>query len=1072
MRTLATLSILWFASVGWGQTKPEFASTNSVANAGGGLNEYAPGSIIYIRGNYLAAQSGLATAPYPAALNGTSVTVTQSSVALNAVLLETLPDRLTVQLPYGLKAGSSTLKVKTAGGEISRSLPIVDAAPRPVYRQVGASWMVEAYHSDGRTVTELAPAKAGEEIRLMVQGLGATTPEIAAGALPGDGSEERPYNMANAALAAKLDKTELEVKGARLAVGRPGFYEVTVVTPADVLAGLYDVTLGIAGGELVYGANLPAGGRVVQLSKVWNTQECRTTDQAALRLPNDAVVTRIETWYQFPENTATLSFQLLNEAGEEVLASTMGKQACDAEKPEWCVALRANLKQVVPAGAYKMVTSAPGLCVNDATTGQAFVKLTGAWAESNWQVAADGWVTPEGGSFEAAGFKLTADAGALAEPLNLKVSTTTRPQEETGGRVTPYYRLEGLPAALAAPVSLTLDVTGTPEGEVTLLMQPEGSDDAPSLFSGQVQDGKLTVALPAQTAEKTTARAARGRTGALTGNSKVSWMLWAVAGLKPNTSRDEHFILHAPSSAGELIKKIGDDLEDAYKLIAGMGLDWSKRGGSAMEIYLFSYNSWSSLVLGGSAGAAGNSETGIWGKKNTGICINLDTLQGGGQKDLDDARITAGHELLHIMQSQYEGASSSGWLWLEEATATWLERAMSSDSNYISGNASENMYFLYNEPLEVASWWSPAAARRHGYGASLLLQTMAPASPGVVDARMGSVLKLMEAETSTMPVEALEQVFGPMHEAWWTFCERYAGGQIIDGYPGYGLLTGGAVKPVALPLSKSTTTYKERYAYPHLGARLYQITFDKTNPPVWQDKAKIRFTLSTQGLVKAFVYTMRGSRMEKAGEFMEMFDLEDVQALAEANSRIFVMVSNGTHLYPNNGTTDVQLEVKLDGEFTGVSSLEHSFHGVLYNKYYELDFEVSVTGTAPFQINRASEAFGCCYIADLITPPIDLKTKEEGKDQVDEFTVTVTYKNLKPGASAPGGWKAGMRVKAGFDTKGEMTFGAATMSKTYQVTRGGKSVGSTFMTELFWPDAGSLQGGADGPVGISFVPYK
>lgn len=1072
MRTLATLSILLCTSIGWGQTKPEFASTNPVLNAGGGLYEFAPGSLAYIRGSALAAQAGVAAAPYPFTMNGATVTVTQSGVVFNAVLLETLPDRLMVQIPYGLKAGSSTVKVKTAGGEISRSLPIVEAAPRPVYRQVGSSWIIEAYHADGRAVTEGLPAKAGEEVRLMVQGLGATTPEIATGALPGDGSEANPFNAVNLTLSAKLDKSDMEVKGARLAVGRPGFYEVTVLTPMDVLAGPYPVYLGLAGSDLVYGGTMPAGGRVVPLSRVWNTLECRTTDQAALRLPDDAIVTRIETWYRFPENTASLSFQLLNAAGEEVMASTMGKQSCDAANPEWCLAMRTNLRQALPAGEYQLVTSAPGLCVNDATTGQAFVALTGAWAESNWQTASDGWLTPEGGNFEAPGFKLTAEAGALAEPLNLKVSTTTRPKEATGGRVTPYFRLEGLPTALAGPVNLTLDVAEAPEGDVTLLMQPEGSDDGPSLFTGQVQDGKLTVALPAQPAGKTTARAARARMGVLTSNNKVSWMLWAVAGLKPYVSRDEHFILHAPSSAGDLIRKIGDDLEDAYKLIAGMGLDWSRRGGSAMEIYLFSYSSWSSLVLGGSSGAAGNSETGIWGKKNTGICINLDTLQGGGQKELDDARITAGHELLHIMQAQYEGSGSSGWLWLEEAAATWLERAMSGDGAYISGNASENMYFLYTEPLEVAGWWSPTAARRHGYGASLLLQTMAPAAPGVADARIGSVLKLMESETPVMPVEALEKVFGPMHEAWWAFCDRYAGGQIIDGFPGYGLLTGGAVKPVALPINKSTTTYKERYAYPQLGARLYMITFDKTNPPAWQDKARIRFTLTSQGLAKAFVYTMRGSRIEKAGEFLQMFDLEDVQALAEANGRVFVMVSNGTHIYPNNGTTDVQLEVKLDGEFAGVRTLEHSFHGVLYNKYYELDFEVSVTGTAPFQIYRAAEAFGCCYIADLITPPIDLKTKEDGKDQVDEFTVTVTYKNLKRGSGAPGGWKDGMRVKAGFDTKAEMVFGLSTMSKTYRVTRGGASLNSGFLTELFWPDAGSLQGGADGPVAISFVPYK
>lgn len=1071
MRFMVTLSVICLCSLCWGQNKPTFASSSAITNAGGGSSEYAPGSLIYVRGSNLAAAAGIAAAPYPDTLNGTSVTITQGGFTSNAVLLEALPDRLTVQLPYGLTAGSSTLRLTTASGSITKGLPIVAAAPRQVYRQVGASFLVEAYHADGRAVTEIAPAKAGEELRLIVQGLGETNPPITAGALPGDGSDEHPFNLVNAPLAAKLGEMEMEVRGARLAVGRPGFYELTVVTPAEVLAGLYALAIGVVDNSLVSGGTIPAGGRVVELAKVWNTESCDVTDQAALRLADDVVLTKIETWYQFPENTSSLSFQLLNADGEEVLASTMGKQTCDAEHPEWCAALRANLRQALPAGEYTLVTSAPGLCTNAATEGQAFVKLSGAWAESNWQVASDGWLLPEGGGFEAPGLTVTADAGAFADPVNLKVSTTVRPKEPAGERLTPYFRLEGLPTVLSAPVSITLDVTGTPDGEVTLLMQPEGNEDGPSVLPGEVRDGKLTVALPAQTAEKTTERAARSRTGVLTSNSKVSWMLWAMAGLKPNTSRDDHFILHAPSSAGDLTKRIGNDLEDAYKLIASMGLDWKKRGDAPIEIYLFSYNSWSSLVLGGSSGAAGNSETGVWGSKNTGICLNLDPLQSGSDKDLEDARITAGHELLHVMQSQYEG-SSSGWLWLEEATATWLERALASSDTYRSGNATANMYFLYTDPLEVAGWWRRESARRHGYGASLLLQTLAPASPGIVDGRIGDLLKLMESDPAVMPVEGIEKVFGPLHEAWWTFCDRYVGGQIMEGFPGYGDLTGGPVKPVAWALSKSTTNIKERFAYPHLGARLYQVTFDQTYPPAWPDQAKLRFTLTSQGLAKAFVYTMRGPDIVKAGEFQDLFDLEGVQELAEGNGRVFVMVANGSHIYPNNGTTDVQLEVKLDGVFTGVNSYEHSFHGVLYNKYYELDFEVQVTGTAPFQIRSATDAFGCCLVADLITPPIDLMTREPGKDQVDEYTVTVTYKNLKPGPSAPGGWKAGMRVSAGFDTKGEMAFDKSPMSKTYQVTRGGSSASSSFMTELYWPDAGSLQGGADVAVSISFTPSK
>jgi hypothetical protein len=153
MRALTCLSIFVCCVAGLGQTKPEWASSNAVLNAGGGGAEYAPGSLIYLRGNHLTAKAEVAQAPYPTSLNGTSVSVTQNGVVSNAAILEALVDRLTVQVPYGLKAGTSTVKVKTAGGEISRSLPVSEAAPRPVYQQVGSNMIVEAFHADGRGVT-------------------------------------------------------------------------------------------------------------------------------------------------------------------------------------------------------------------------------------------------------------------------------------------------------------------------------------------------------------------------------------------------------------------------------------------------------------------------------------------------------------------------------------------------------------------------------------------------------------------------------------------------------------------------------------------------------------------------------------------------------------------------------------------------------------------------------------------------------------------------------------------------------------------------------------------------------
>lgn len=1069
----SVLLILLSVSVS-AQQKPAFAPGFPITNAAGGANEFAPGSIVFIRGTDLAAHNATAVAPYPTTLAGASVSITQSGATFSAAIFDAQPGRLTIQLPYGLKRGSSTLKLTAPGGEISRGLPIIDAAPRPVTTQVGALVLQEAYHADGRGVTEAEPAKAGEVVSVIVQGLGETTPPIQAGALPGDGSDLSPYHQATLPLSARLDQTPADVKFIRLLPGRPGQYEVGLVIPDDVRAGLYLFALKLDSSDWISGGALWSGGRVIPLTKVANGQDCSPVDSAPLRLPYDAYLHRIEARVQMSSSQASFAFRLVNEAGEEVLASTLIKQSCDAGS-EWCLAARQNLKLTLPAGGYRIVSDEPRFCVNEASSGQPFSTLFGAWAPSNWQLQTEGWILPEGGAVEAPGLVISAQPGAFDGSAPIKVSTVVREEEPSQGRITPYFKLEGIPAEPAAPITLTLDAPGAPDGDVTLMMRLEDSAGSPVMLSGTVSGGKLTVALPADAPESPSSwsRAARSRSASLTKNSKVSWMLWAVAGLKPNNF-EEHFIIHSPDSAYDLMRKAGPMLEKAYSLIASMGLDWAKRGDAPIEVYLFSYSSWSSLVLGGVNGAAGNSETGVWSKDNIGLCLNLDQFAAATDQQLEDLAITAGHELLHIMQAQYEGgfSASSNWLWLEEAAATWLERALSSNDSFISGNAKDSMYFLFTDPLEVNHWYGREAARRHGYGASLYLQSLAPASPGVADARVGSLFKRMAEDPQPTPVEALEKAFGPLHESWWEFCDRYVGGAIISGFPAYGDLTGGAVKPVAWTLSKTATSGKELRAYPHLSARLFQIRFDAKNPPELGDQSTLRLKLTSQGLAKAFVYVLRGAEWQRAGEFTALFELENLKSIVADGATVFVMVSNGSHIFPNYGTTDIEFEARVDGPFEGVNSYDTAFHGVLYNGYYELDFTVSITGSAPFKIDSSTPFGACCLSVNIITPPVDVKTFVPGEDQIDSYTVTIQIANWKKGPKAPGGWVDGMLVKAGFDERSAMVVGLGTRTKTYRVIRGGKSVSSIFLTETFWPDGLIAQGGSDTPVNISFTPVN
>jgi uncharacterized protein (TIGR03437 family) len=713
-------ALLMMAGGLYGQAKPTFAPGTPVTNVGGGYNEFAPGSLAYVRGANLATTAVSAQPPYPATLAGTTVTFTQSGATFAAALLDAQPDRLTIQIPYGLKRGSATLKVTAAGGEVSRSLSIIEVAPRPVATQVMAFFLQEAYHADGRGITEGEPAKPGEEIRVIVQGLGETAPPIAAGQLPGDGSENRPYNAVAGPISARFDQTEAEVRFARLSPGRPGMYEVGVVVPADVRAAQYLFAIRHGEGAWLSGGIIWAGWRVIRLTDTWNGQACEMVDSAPVEVPYDAYLNRLETWVEMPLGVSWVNFRLLNEAGEPVLSSVVSVQSCDEANPSWCLVGRGSLKVTLPAGNYTLELppgdytpeqGQPRLCKNTASGGQALSRLYGAWAPSNWSTAGEGVLAAEGGSVQAPGFELTAESGALEEPASIRVSALVKEEEMSGGRITPFFRLEGLPVELRAPVTVTLDAPGAPDGEVTLLMRAEDSAGAPIFLRGTVADGKLTAQLPVEGGPEVPeagakARLASTRSASLQKSGKVSWLLWGVMGLKPN-NYEEHFIIHAPDSAYPVMRKVGKALEKAYQLIGTMGLDWSKRGDAPIEVYLFSYKSWSSLVLGGVKNAAGNTETGVWGKTNVGICLDLDSVSDESDPGkIEDLSITAGHELLHIMQAQYDntGITTSGWTWLFEAAAVWLERALASDPNFVSPHAKSYMYFLYTDPLEVQSW--------------------------------------------------------------------------------------------------------------------------------------------------------------------------------------------------------------------------------------------------------------------------------------------------------------------------------------------------------------------------------
>ncbi len=158
------------------------------------------------------------------------------------------------------------------------------------------------------------------------------------------------------------------------------------------------------------------------------------------------------------------------------------------------------------------------------------------------------------------------------------------------------------------------------------------------------------------------------------------------------------------------------------------------------------------------------------------IELHINSLQ-----DLPRARVTAGHELFHVVQGLY--GSTRAHLWLDEATATWFETIISEDSQYIpetfSSRPREGLRGAHVEPVlrrQLALWpgnwftWETGRAQERGYSLSSFIEYLSRQP----DWDLGRLRELYEqVESGSHPVAALSAITqGDFQETWIDYTQR------------------------------------------------------------------------------------------------------------------------------------------------------------------------------------------------------------------------------------------------------------------------------------------------------------
>jgi uncharacterized protein (TIGR03437 family) len=229
---------LLFAALLPGQTGAPTVPTNGVTNGADYGADVAPGMIITIWGTNLAAKTAAASAvPLPTALEGTTVVVTDGSQKLYAPLFYVSAGQINAQLPFGLKSSTVTVQVQTAvGASAAVSVRVLPRAPRLFTKTMDGKGDAILLHADYKLVDSANPARSGEYLMLYLTGLGAVTPEVAAGAAGGWGTAEAPLNKLSETVTVAVDGQPAAVAFAGLAPYFVGLYQINFQVPGLLIS--------------------------------------------------------------------------------------------------------------------------------------------------------------------------------------------------------------------------------------------------------------------------------------------------------------------------------------------------------------------------------------------------------------------------------------------------------------------------------------------------------------------------------------------------------------------------------------------------------------------------------------------------------------------------------------------------------------------------------------------------------------------------------------------------------------------------------------------------------------------
>jgi hypothetical protein len=518
-------------------------------------------------------------------------------------------------------------------------------------------------------------------------------------------------------------------------------------------------------------------------------------------------------------------------------------------------------------------------------------------------------ISSQGGVLEYDGFTITVPENSFNGMVTLNLSKNASPSIFGPNEAAPFYTLSGLPIQFLEPLGIEIS-TGTTNqlfgvfGEQT--KAPSNAEQGLSYrFKEVASDGKKVsfqidpLDIPNYDTDDTLEVVIGLVKNYIKTESKELTSLSQKSNQSPEGLKTQAveaivskplFVVYAPSTLTNESLNLLKYLEEAHSVYKSsvMGFSYAKRTKWPVEVTVRKLDK----------GVFGYFVPSKWGNNSGYLEFNQDNM-----KDMEELRLTVGHEFFHLVQALYDSrygftkaVSPSVYYWVEEASSVWAEELFSSIPNYCSVNSRNGHQMAPFAGFFKGAEGNAQNQQYHGYGMSALIKYIADkyGSDKLVkvfeEAQKGSTI--LNAFNNALPVH--------LYDVYPDFIDQYIQGQVYSDMGPANLLSETAGE-FTISAAKDTLKVFES-TYPGLSAKVYKIDINYAG---FTEEHSL--LLKTSAGTKKLIYKLKGGELTLLGSTFGNFNVTDLPSIQKENALLLVVVVH--HFY-----TDLKekLEVRVN----------------------------------------------------------------------------------------------------------------------------------------------------------------